>query len=452
MYYLDSFLQIAYLMYKISKYTRDFVINDVHIIYNMVSDSIIIIAHDIFNIILQHKDNLDEIKTIHPELFDSLIQSKNIVPATISDETTELIQSWIYEDENPKEIKITIIPTVQCNLRCWYCYEDHSTKAVITEKTIDSIKRFIENIAKQASIKKIIIDFFGGEPLLCFENCIKPIVLHAEKVCNRHNKSLGIAFTTNGVLLTSDKCDFLSSINATVSFQITLDGDENSHNAVRFLPGGSGTYNIIINNIMYALSNKLHVSIRFNYTQTNHSSYELTINDLLRKFRNIANKHLIDFSFHKVWQEQTTPEIESSISLHREWVGEKGYNYNIPIKFGSSSRCYADNPNDVVINHNGKIYKCTARDFTQERAEGTLQDNGNIQWNNRSLSRLSLMYGTSFCQRCRIFPICRGGCSQNRLEYHSEPTSCYYNHTEEYKETLVRNRVIELLKQHISTN
>lgn len=138
------------------------------------------------------------------------------------------------------------------------------------------------------------------------------------------------------------------------------------------------------------------------------------------------------------------------MALHRESVGKEGYAYNIPIRWGSSSRCYADNPNDVVINHNGDIYKCTARDFTKERVEGKLQGNGNIQWNNRNLSRYDLMYGTSFCQRCKIFPICRGGCSQNRLESSGEPTSCFYNYTEEQKEDIVRSRVIELLKQHIS--
>ncbi|MCX4331072.1 MAG: radical SAM protein [Muribaculaceae bacterium] len=251
----------------------------------MVSDSVITIAKDIFNIVLQHKDNLGEIKVIHPELFESLLLSKSIIPATNLDETAELIQSWVKEDENPEQIKITIIPTVQCNLRCWYCYENHSTKEVITEETIASIKRFIENTAKRTSIKKLVIDFFGGEPLLCFENCVKPIVLYAQKICKQYSKLLGIAFTTNGVLLTPDKCNFLSNINATTSFQITLDGDEKVHNAVRFLKGGKGTYDIILNNIAYAVSKRLHVSIRFNYTNKNHSSYESTVSKLLAEFR-----------------------------------------------------------------------------------------------------------------------------------------------------------------------
>lgn len=436
-------------MYRFSKYAREYTIDDIHVFYSMATDSIVTVSAEIFNIIAHHTNDLREIGRIHPDLFDRLRQAKILIKTEVVDEATEIIKNWKNHDANPEHLKITIIPTLQCNLRCWYCYENHDTTLKISKDTIQAIKLYIEHAAQRESIKKIIVDFFGGEPLLCFDTCVKPIVLFAEQICNKYSKSLGIAFTTNGVLLTTDKCDFLAGINATTSFQITLDGDEKEHNGVRFLKGGMGTYNTIINNILYSISKKHQVTIRFNYTHKNHSSYKQTIEELLNKFGDNVDKSLIDFSFHKVWQEKDSTDIESSMSSHRHSVAEEGYDYNIPINSGSLSRCYADNPNDVVINHDGLVYKCTARDFTPEQAEGVLKPDGTIKWNNRHLLRREIMYGTEHCQKCNIFPICHGGCSQNRLEHSHDSDNCFYNYTEEQKEFLVRNRAVELLQQYL---
>lgn len=438
-------------MYKFSKFTREYVMEDIHVFYNMVTDSIVTVTPDAFDIIANNYNNIDNIRDIHPDLFDIMLTSNCLVKESVKTEANEIVKCWEHEDSVPEHIKITIIPTIQCNLRCWYCYENHDTTEVISSSRIASIMKYIERTAQLNSVKKIIIDFFGGEPLLCFDNCIKPIVLYAEKVCQKYSKGLGIAFTTNGVLLTEDKCDFLSGINALTSFQITFDGDESSHNAVRFLKGGIGTYRTIIHNVLYGISKKLHFTIRFNYTHKNHSSYQSTIDELLNNISN-TDKQLIDFSFHKVWQEQETSEIESSMSTHRQTVGKKGYNYNIPVNWGSVTRCYADNPNDIVINHNGNIYKCTARDFTPERAEGVLKSDGTILWNKNSILRRQLMYGSEYCKNCKIFPICHGGCSQNKLERLPETNSCIFNYTENQKELLVKNRVIELLQQYLINN
>lgn len=43
--------------------------------------------------------------------------------------------------------------------------------------------------------------------------------------------------------------------------------------------------------------------------------------------------------------------------------------------------CYADKENEAVINYNGKVYKCNARDFKEDNCEGILDESGNIQWN-----------------------------------------------------------------------
>lgn len=78
--------------------------------------------------------------------------------------------------------------------------------------------------------------------------------------------------------------------------------------------------------------------------------------------------------------------------------------------------CYADKKNEAVINYDGKVYKCYARDFTERRHEGILNHDGQIIWNKRHDLRLKARIPNNKCSSCSIFPICGGGCSQIALE------------------------------------
>lgn len=57
------------------------------------------------------------------------------------------------------------------------------------------------------------INFFGGEPLLKFDDIIKPLV-------EKYHKEITFGITTNGVLLNEDIVDFfkLYNVNVLLSF------------------------------------------------------------------------------------------------------------------------------------------------------------------------------------------------------------------------------------------
>jgi uncharacterized protein len=82
--------------------------------------------------------------------------------------------------------------------------------------------------------------------------------------------------------------------------------------------------------------------------------------------------------------------------------------------------CYADKNNEAVINYNGDVYKCNARDFTEKNKEGYLDEKGNIIWNSRHQFRIDNRYSNELCVKCSILPICGGGCSQMPLDYKGE--------------------------------
>jgi uncharacterized protein len=434
-------------MKKISKYTRYYILDNIHILYNMISDCTIALENDIFLIFYENRHNLEAICSIKPDLYAALERCNIVVDSGICEETS-LVESWHRSDLNPENIKLTILPTLQCNLRCWYCYEDHNNSSKLDRETTIGIQNLIKRVVVAPHLKKLNLDFFGGEPLMFFGDKVAPIIMYANAVCAENNKRLGISFTSNGTLLTDEVCSVLADTSANVSFQITLDGDKERHNQVRHLSNNVPTYDMIIGNIKRAIKNGFYVSVRFNYTHKNYSTYASVMADFDDLIE--CEKPFIDFSFHKVWQEMRSSEMESTIFDTIHQYAASGYSVNMPNSFGNKDRCYADSPNNLIINHNGDVYKCTARDFTPESKEGSLQSDGTIIWNERYRHRMTLIYGTTVCQQCEIFPICNCGCSQNRIECHSNAGECPLGYSLERKENFVRDRVYALLSRFVT--
>jgi uncharacterized protein len=103
-----------------------------------------------------------------------------------------------------------------------------------------------------------------------------------------------------------------------------------------------------------------------------------------------------------------------------------------------TNSCYADKKNSAVINFNGDIFKCTARDFTNVKREGYIDVKGEVIWENDSLNRrLNAKFNNKPCLSCRIMPLCNGGCSQHALDHLGVDEYCVYSFDEKEKDKIV---------------
>ncbi len=100
-----------------------------------------------------------------------------------------------------------------------------------------------------------------------------------------------------------------------------------------------------------------------------------------------------------------------------------------------------------MINSDGNVFKCTARDFVPENSEGRLMPDGTLTLNERYRRRQALKYANPDCRACSILPICNGGCSQAKME-RTEHEGCYYH----LSETDKKRRVVERLKYVMSNH
>lgn len=431
-------------MYKLNKFINFIVDGDHTILFNLQTEAFIVLNHELSEIVNMYKDEVDALKGKHLELFQQMQEKEFIIPAE-RDEVASMIAEWKKQDNDPSCFGMIINPTLGCNLRCWYCYEEHDNKNIMPIKVVNSICRLIEKKVIIPQIRNLNVSFFGGEPLLGFENVVLPILSFAASKCKEHGLSLNSNFTTNGVLLTDTLLTKLEQIGLTspATFQISLDGNRNYHNHSRIGTNHKPTYDVIIRNIIEAASRQHPVSVRLNYTAGNAQTFVDVLDDFCKL--PTETKNFIVFSFQQIWQDQTN-DIHERIENLKELFRKKHF-FVESDHVNHRHSCYADKENNVVINSDGNIFKCTARDFIPKNREGLLSEDGDVLWNVRFEKRMAVKYSNSACLKCKVLPICNGGCSQSKLEG-IQHDSCYRKMNEREKEELIIRCLKDRIMQH----
>ncbi len=114
--------------------------------------------------------------------------------------------------------------TKQCNLSCLHCASSCTPSKDQPKLTLQAISGVLQQVKRRYSTKKILVCLTGGEPLL------HPEFFQIIQEIDKQGFSWGI--TTNAMLL-SDHCadEMLSAHMGSIS--ISLDGLEETHNALR---------------------------------------------------------------------------------------------------------------------------------------------------------------------------------------------------------------------------
>lgn len=432
-------------MKKLSKYNYWYSLRNKTVLYNILSDELLVLLPPIVSLIKENVTDIDKIGSLHPDLYQVLLDMSMIVDDTV-DESELVVEMWKKEDMNSETFSMTINPTLDCNLRCWYCYEKHSSASKMSHETLSALCLLMKKKIENESLKIFNINFFGGEPLLYYSEVMRPLLQYAKELCDKNNKVLNLSATTNGVLLSKEIIADWSgyTTNSPLNLQITIDGNRKQHDKVRKTINEEPTYNLIVKNIKECLFVGCRVMVRFNYTHENANTFI----DVIKDFSEIPLEYrdLLSFSFHQVWQDKPTNSIEQEIETISQYFKDENFRVEHPPKI-SRNRCYADTPNHIVVNYNGYIYNCTARDFTIMNREGLLTDDGAIEWEPRYYERRKVVYGNNTCRKCRIFPICHGGCSQNKLETGNK--GCIKGYTKSDIERVLEKRVSLILSENM---
>ena len=397
------------------------------IIYNALSNRSIAVKHDFM---LSPMELLSETQ-------QEMFRTNGMIVDDDVDEYALLREKWVAAARSDT-FQLIINPTLQCNFRCWYCYENHEGHTSMDDDTFQRVLRAIDRLID--SHANVSIGFFGGEPLLRYDNIVKPIIEHSTEYARQLNKEVTFSFTTNGYLLGEEQAEFFKNHNVQ-SFQITLDGGKEFHDKVRH-SGKRGSYDKIIKNIEILLSRHLPVLLRLNVTKDNIASFGKVVEWLGPLPANLKSK--LTVGVHQVWQTIGNEDIAKESDRLIDSIIQAGvYARGIP---GDNLRdmCYGDRINSAVINYNGEIYSCTAVDFKSETPTGHIDPTGCMAVDEDfTARRINRRWEKDICRECRIMPLCLGGCSRKVMS--NDIGYCLYDGDENEKDKVV----LDIIKSRV---
>ncbi|GHT48295.1 radical SAM/SPASM domain-containing protein [Bacteroidia bacterium] len=395
---------------KASKYNIYIENADKYYIYNQITQALSEFDEEFFFTL---KNNLPFPDLDHSDK-EVLKNSHFICDKDLQEENIILCKNRIQRYGN-RIARITIMPTLDCNFRCWYCYESH-IQSKMSKETTQSIILFAKKIIEQNKLSCFSLDWFGGEPLLYFNELVYPISKKIMNLCEQANIPFVHTITTNGYLITPDWIASIKEIKLS-QFQITLDGMAKYHNKTRFSDTDQNTYDTIVKNVELLCKEieDIDMTVRINYTPKNVSSMEQIALSFDEKVRN-----KIKITPQLVWQfknKEWLNKMENVLNEKLNYFQEKGY--KITNELAQVTGCYVENMLQFVINHDGLVYKCTARDFSNAKhCVGKLSDEGDFLPNaNYYKYFTSSNFENSMCLDCNLLPSCLGSsCIQKKIE------------------------------------
>lgn len=388
---------------KQSKYNTIVSLGKQQVLYNTITNKFVVLSDAI-------KEAL-KCETVSP--LSLKLESNNYLVKDDVDEKQMIESLFVQRRFSSKVYQLTLNTSLDCNLCCWYCYETHAKKTNMSLELVKNILLHLE-IKSQADPFKILeLSFFGGEPLLNYK-AIKALLEGVKMLSERFDFDIHLTFVTNGTLINQKYVELLKEFK--VRFQITIDGNKDTHNNTRKYKSkllGTDSYGKIMDNLklLNEQEAEFYFIVRVNYETDTLKSISKLMADL-----EFLDKRRTALSLHRVWQHKATEEDSALLIDAINYINSMGFVVSTFPLATNLENCYADNYNQAIINYDGNVYKCTARDFSSEQPSGKLNSLGLIEWNAPLLlDRLALDIPQK-CKDCLLLPSCTGICSQKKVE------------------------------------
>jgi uncharacterized protein len=184
-----------------------------------------------------------------------------------------------------------------------------------------------------------------------------------------------------------------------------------------------------VNNIAQIIPN-VHIVLRINHDKQTLKH----IRDIIKDISEESKTH-IEVDFQRVWQVPFTEKDIDLLKDTKEFFLSNGLKSNFwayrPQIF---IRCYADRLHHYAINYDGRVFKCTARDYGNDKVIGNLLPNGRIEWNDKLLSVFfsKSTFENERCMKCNMLPVCMGPCIQKNYDslINNTPLPCVIENAE----------------------
>lgn len=363
----------------------------------------------------------------HIELFNNLVAQNYLIEDKV-DELAIIENRKKLGMKDKNRLDLIIMPTLDCNFSCIYCYEDKKPGKMSNE-SMDAIKKWMSN--EIPKFKLVLLSWFGGEPLLGMKT-VEEITNHANEISSNNSVEIITHITTNGYSISKDIVDKLIRLKI-YNYQITVDGIAETHDKLRPLRSGKGTFDKVFKNIILLVSENplVKVTLRVNFNHTNLHTVPKLLEMFPEQYRRqlrLSLEPIFGSCEYNATDNIETDKISKTLSLYLKLASDMGYDTAVAkslVETGKLVYCYAERENQLIINFNTDVFKCSVYDFDSSNRVGYISNEGVLIKNQSSWDNwMNMPLFDSTCTACKFLPLCMGGCRKTRIQNKDKGSAC----------------------------
>ena len=340
----------------------------------------------------------------------------------------------------PPITSIFLNVTDSCCLSCRYCFVSQQPNFMTYEVAKDAADFVIKNAESINTTP--FINFFGGEPTLCWDSIIVPLTNYIRK---EYAKPFTLSMTTNGILLNEERLKFLTENDIGLLFSI--DGDKETQDYNRPCNNGKSSFDALGDNI--DLIAKYFPNVCFRSTIIPETCHNTFHNIMFARDHGYVNFFTIPDAFRE-WSDYSKRTLQLEMRKYSEYVIECFRNGSRPhIRFSeydesfskitkinsailqdqfrcdgrcaATGKCGLGTNRGASVGYNGDVFACQEMVSPKESNKNKFYI-GNIYTGVDDSLRIQLAESfdqnadrTGNCAHCRLNRICNGGCVANNF-------------------------------------
>lgn len=320
----------------------------------------------LYNVLTRCLILLDKDEATHITDLDELVAKWFLVPISHDDrklchQLKSVARMFASSSDNHFN-RYTILPTSDCNARCFYCYQKGRSRLTMNDEIARKTADFINKTCSRQ--EKVKLNWFGGEPLFN--------LVAIDIICERLTL-LGVDFessmVTNGYLFDDEIVRRAVENWHLDNVQITIDGTKKVYNRAKaYIYKDENAYERVLNNIERLLKANVKVDIRINVTLRNMEDVEQLVEELgerfvKTKFLRVYTHALYDYHGEQTSMYEKTEEAQMQLLKRRVMLYDRLEELGF-IRPNTISdklilhKCMADSNHDVLITPDGQLGRC----------------------------------------------------------------------------------------------
>jgi uncharacterized protein len=311
----------------------------------------------------------------------------------------------------PGTMYVSLMPTLACNLACTYCFQKGTPAFDRMSADTEALAlEFILRKVDEAGTPKLVVHYFGGEPLTRKDFCLRTAQALSAAMAARGG-TFGWEMTTNGIGLDRPFVEAMQRCGEG-SVKVTLDGDRDTHDLSRVYRSGKGSFDAIFDAVV-EVAGAVPLRIGGNFLPGQEASYARLVEKLdaagvlpkleAIKFKPVQPTAATQGATCTSCASTAKEEGEALIRLDR-LVRSKRRDVRSYTLEGLPNVCELHWDNQYVVDPNGLVYKCPGVAGRPEVAVGSVTSEA------LRGAPLTALRPWEQCGDCAYMPVCVGGC------------------------------------------